>query len=81
MMQYSLTWIDYSWFALLGFIFVAMLLNYLLKKKRGVSRRTVKKIPLTPNDWALLQALVNKRRTTLNNLISDILKAYLNNIH
>ena len=81
MMQQSLTWIDYSWFALLGFIFVAMLLNYLLKKKRGVSRRTVKKIPLTPNDWALLQALVNKRRTTLNNLISDILKAYLNNIH
>ena len=81
MMQYSLTWIDYSWFALIGFILVAILLNYLLNKKRGVSRRTVKKISLTPNDWALLQALVNKRRTTLNNLISDILKAYLNNIH
>ena len=81
MMQYSLTWIDYSWFVLPGFILVAILLNYLLNKKRGVSRRTVKKISLTPNDWALLQALVNKRRTTLNNLISDILKAYLNNIH
>ena len=81
MMQYSLTWIDYSWFAVLVFILVAILLNYLLNKKRGVSRRTVKKISLTPNDWALLQALVNKRRTTLNNLISDILKAYLNNIH
>lgn len=74
------TWIDLGW----GLVIVLLLLAAIVdrhRRNKKPAKKTIKDIALTPNDWSLLRALANKQRTTQSNLIANILKQYLNNIH
>ena len=42
-----------------------------------VDVRTIKGLSLTPTDWALLGGIAAKKRVSQENLISDVLKNYL----
>lgn len=74
------TWIDLGWGLVFGLLLLAVVIDRHRRKKQA-AKKTIKDIALAPNDWALLRALANKQRTTQSNLIANILKQYLNNIH
>ena len=76
------TWIDWMWCLVLALLVLGVLIERVfVRKKSAQQRKTIKDIPLTPNDWALLRALANKQRTTQSRLIGEIVQSYLNNIH
>ncbi len=71
-----MTWIDYSWIAVIGLIFIAVILERLAKKGQKTVKRTVKDITLSPFDWDFIEATVKKQKTTMGNFISTQLKRY-----
>lgn len=76
------TWIDWIWGLIIALLLTGVLIERVFaKKKSAQQRKTIKDIPLTPNDWSLLRAIANKQRTTQSRLIGEIVQSYLNNIH
>lgn len=74
-----MTWNDGIWIAVIvGLIGVSIFEH---RRKKRIHRQTIKNIMLTPNDWALLRALANRKRMNQSTLISDILKQHLNKIN
>lgn len=71
-----MTWVDYSWIAVIGLIFIAVILERLAKKGQKTVKRTVKDITLSPFDWDFIEATVKKQKTTMGNFISTQLKRY-----
>ena len=71
-----MTWVDYSWIAVIGLIFIAVILERLAKKGQKTVKRTVKDITLSPFDWDFIEATVKKKKTTMGNFISTQLKRY-----
>lgn len=76
------TWIDGIWGLIIALLLLGVLVERVFAKKKSTQqRKTIKDIPLTPNDWSLLRAIANKQRTTQSRLIGEIVQSYLNNIH
>ena len=71
-----MTWVDYSWIAVIGLIFIAVILERLAKKGQKTVKRTVKDISLSPFDWDFIEATVKKQKTTLANFVGAQLKLY-----
>lgn len=71
-----MTWIDYSWIAVIGLLIIAVILERLAKKGQKIVKRTVKDITLSSSDWAFVEATIKKQKTTLGNFISTQLKRY-----
>lgn len=71
-----MTWIDYSWIAVIGLLIVAVILERMAKGRQKTVKRTVKDITLSSSDWAFVEATIKKQKTTLGNFISTQLKRY-----
>ena len=71
-----MTWIDYSWIAVICLLIVAVILERMAKKGQKKVKRTVKDITLSPFDWDFIEATVKKQKTTMGNFISTQLKRY-----
>ena len=71
-----MTWVDYSWIAVIGLLIIAVILERLAKKGQKTVKRTVKDITLSPFDWDFIEATVKKQKTTMGNFISTQLKRY-----
>ena len=71
-----MTWIDYSWIAVIVLLIIAVVLERIAKKGQKVVKRTVKDITLSPFDWNFIEATVKKQKTTMGNFISGQLKRY-----
>lgn len=71
-----MTWIDYSWIAVIVLLILAVVIEKLAKKGQKIVKRTVKDITLSPFDWDFIEATVKKQKTTMGNFISTQLKRY-----
>ena len=71
-----MTWIDYSWIAVIVLLILAVVIEKLAKKGQKVVKRTVKDISLSPFDWDFIEATVKKQKTTLANFVGAQLKLY-----
>ena len=71
-----MTWIDYSWIAVIVLLIFAVLIERMANGRQKAVKRTVKDITLSPFDWDFIEATVKKQKTTMGNFISTQLKRY-----
>lgn len=68
--------LDYAWISLFFAFVIVFVVALLFKKRKRVIKKSIKHIPLAQADWQVIEAAINKRKTTLANFTSELLKAY-----